>query len=180
MNLCSRSPHTLSVLLFTAILGFLPVLLARVRSGWSFEAPGDLVQRSGPEHSPESIGPTTNVLWKAPLPPGHSSPVLTEDRIFVTAVDERRRLLTICLDRKTGDRLWEREAPYRTLENIHRIGSYAQASPVTDGERIISFFGSCGLWCHDLAWQAPLEAGNGAVQKRFREWFLSNHRRGCP
>src|SRR5262249_16095773 len=38
--------------------------------------------------------------------------------------------------------------------------SYAQATPVTDGERVISFFGSSGLWCHSsegkLIWHLPL------------------------
>ncbi len=34
---------------------------------------------------PEVFGPEKNVVWKTPLPPGHSSPVLTRDRVFVTA-----------------------------------------------------------------------------------------------
>ncbi|MDX6270956.1 MAG: hypothetical protein QOD28_2179, partial [Acidobacteriota bacterium] len=31
---------------------------------------------------PEVFGPEKNVVWKTPLPPGHSSPVLTRDRVF--------------------------------------------------------------------------------------------------
>ena len=34
---------------------------------------------------PVEFGPKTNVVWKTDLPPGHSSPVLTRDRIFITA-----------------------------------------------------------------------------------------------
>ncbi len=34
---------------------------------------------------PEEFGPNKNVIWKTALPPGHSSPVLTKDRVFVTA-----------------------------------------------------------------------------------------------
>ena len=34
---------------------------------------------------PVEFGPNKNVVWKTPIPPGHSSPVLTGDRIFVTA-----------------------------------------------------------------------------------------------
>lgn len=109
---------------------------------------------------PSEIGPEKNVLWKVELPPGHSSPVLTEDRVFVTAVDDKQRLLTICLERASGKKLWEREAAYQTLEKIHRTGSYAQSSPVTDEERVISFFGSSGMWCHDLEgnllWKRPM------------------------
>ena len=37
---------------------------------------------------PEEFGPTKNVVWKTTLPPGHSSPVLTKDRIFVTAFEK--------------------------------------------------------------------------------------------
>ena len=48
---------------------------------------------------PISFGPEENLAWKTPLPPGHSSPVLSADAIFLTAVD-KNALLTICLDRK--------------------------------------------------------------------------------
>jgi len=120
---------------------------------------GSWMEFRGPERSgrevgkgklPDEIGPEKNVLWKSSVPAGHSSPVLSEDRIFLTAIDEKKRLLTICLDRASGKQLWEREAVYETLEKIHRIGSFAQASPVTDGELVVSFFGSSGVWCHDL------------------------------
>jgi outer membrane protein assembly factor BamB len=37
---------------------------------------------------PEEFGPARNVVWKTALPPGHSSPVLTKDRIFVTAYEK--------------------------------------------------------------------------------------------
>src|SRR5712691_7255596 len=48
---------------------------------------------------PDAIGPEINVLWKVELPPGHSSPVVVGDRIYVTAVREKKELLTIALDR---------------------------------------------------------------------------------
>src|SRR5258705_12900665 len=59
---------------------------------------------------PTEFGPTKNVLWKTELPPGHSSPVLTRDRIFVTA-HEKDKLFVISLDRQTGKILWQKEAP---------------------------------------------------------------------
>jgi len=108
---------------------------------------------------PTKIGPESRVVWKVALPPGHSSPVVFGDRIYVTAV-RNEKLLTIGLDRKDGQILWEVEAPYETLELIHPIGSYAQSSPVTDGERVVSLFGSCGLFCYDtrgnLLWKKPM------------------------
>ena len=50
---------------------------------------------------PVEIGPETNVVWKTPLPPGHSSPILTDDGIFLTAF-EGKKLLTIGLDLARG------------------------------------------------------------------------------
>lgn len=108
---------------------------------------------------PERIGPTTHVVWKTALPPGHSSPVVQGDRVFVTAVDDGT-LLTICLARHDGRILWRAEAPITALENIHTIGSLAQPSPATDDDRVISFFGSSGLICHDhdgnVIWRIPM------------------------
>ncbi len=40
----------------------------------------------------------------------------------------------------------------RELEAHHQTeGSPAASTPATDGERIVSYFGSCGLFCYDLA-----------------------------
>jgi outer membrane protein assembly factor BamB len=98
-------------------------------------------------------------LWKTALPPGHSSPAVFGDRVFLTAVRDKR-LWTIGLDRATGEILWEREAPHQGLELIHQIGSHAQPSPATDGSIVVSFFGSAGLFCYDfdgkLIWKRPM------------------------
>jgi outer membrane protein assembly factor BamB len=108
---------------------------------------------------PAEIGPRTNVVWKTPLPPGHSSPVVHGDRVYVTAVADGR-LLTIGLDRGDGRILWRAEAPVTTPEKVHAIGSLAQPSPATDGRHVVSFFGSSGLACHDrdggLLWRLPM------------------------
>lgn len=105
---------------------------------------------------PEKIGPQENVLWRTELPPGHASPILVGDKIFLAAV-RGETLLTMALDRASGRILWEREAPHEKLESIHRIGSYAQCTPVADADCVISFFGSSGLFCYDhagkLLWQ---------------------------
>src|SRR6476660_3989589 len=59
---------------------------------------------------PLEFGPRKNVIWQTPLPKGYSSPVLTADRIFVTAADGGK-LFTICLARADGKVLWRREVP---------------------------------------------------------------------
>ena len=84
------------------------------------------------EPLPTDIGPEKHVLWKTELPPGHSSPAIVGDKIFLTAVRDKEHLETICLDRASGKILWRVEAPHKTLEKIHGIGSYAQPSPAAD------------------------------------------------
>lgn len=115
---------------------------------------------------PTEIGPTTNVIWKTELPPGHSSPVVVGDRIYVTAVRDKR-LVTIALERESGKILWTGEAPETPLEKIHKIGSHAQSSPVADNERVISFFGSCGLFCHDRDGKQAWERRMGPFSNDF-------------
>lgn len=137
--------------------------LAPVRAAdpvWpQFRGPNGMAFAAGKDRLPAEIGPDTNVLWKVELPPGHSSPILWGEHIFLTGVRDKK-LLTIALDRGTGKTLWEAEAPYDKLEKVHQIGSHAQPTPATDGERVISFFGSSGLRCYDfegkLLWKLPL------------------------
>lgn len=108
---------------------------------------------------PGEIGPGVHEIWKASLPPGHSSPVLDERHVYVTAA-QGKDLLVIALDRKTGEVAWKDEAPVQAIEEIHRIGSLAQPSPAADGEVVISFFGSSGLMAHSAdgkrLWYVPL------------------------
>ena len=96
---------------------------------------------------PDKIGPDANVIWKVETPPGHSSPVVVGNRIYITAIRDKK-LFTIALNRADGGKLWERESPYRELEKIHTIGSHAQPSPAADQQVVISFFGSSGLNCY--------------------------------
>src|SRR5262249_30200384 len=114
---------------------------AQAGSWPQFRGPGGQGAPDVERPVPAEIGPKRNVRWKGALPPGPSSPVVLGDRIYLTAVRDRK-LLTLALDRATGKKLWEAEAPYKKLEKIHAIGSHAQATPVADGERVISFFGS--------------------------------------
>jgi outer membrane protein assembly factor BamB len=96
---------------------------------------------------PVEIGPNQSVVWKVPLPPGHASPVVFGTHIFLNAVRDQK-LLVLCLDRGDGKQVWETEVPHDRLEEIHQIGSHSQCTPAVDGERVVSFFGSAGLFCH--------------------------------
>jgi outer membrane protein assembly factor BamB len=129
---------------------------------------------------PEVFGPEKNVVWKTPLPPGHSSPVLTRDRVFVTAYEKEKangtqpsaggtkenareknhKLLVICLDRQTGKLLWQREVPRSREGRLQNVNNPASPSPVTDGTNVYVFFQEFGLVSYDAAgkerWRLPL------------------------
>ncbi|HEY0762910.1 MAG TPA: PQQ-binding-like beta-propeller repeat protein [Pyrinomonadaceae bacterium] len=108
---------------------------------------------------PTEFGPAKNVVWKTPLPPGHSSPVLTRDRIFVTAHD-KDKLFVISLDRQTGKILWQKEAPRAQTGRLQNVNGPASPSPVTDGTNVYVFFQDFGMISYDAAgkerWKLPL------------------------
>src|SRR5215469_16321284 len=88
---------------------------------------------------PDSLGPDKHVVWKTALPPGHSSPVISGDHVFVTAF-ERDKLLTIALNRTTGKILWRRESPRDRHEKLDSQNSPASPTPVADGRNVYIFF----------------------------------------
>jgi outer membrane protein assembly factor BamB len=73
--------------------------------------------------------------WKISLPgPGHSSPVVWDQRIFVTCADPTTALRTLlCVDAATGRTLWKHEEPSKTYGQ-HRDNSYATATPAVDAD----------------------------------------------
>jgi len=97
---------------------------------------------------PTEFGPTKNVLWKTALPAGHSSPVLTRDRIFVTAHNSDK-LFVICLDRATGKILWQREVSRSRAGRLQNVNGPASPSPVTDGSNVYVFFQDFGMISFD-------------------------------
>ena len=76
--------------------------------------------------------------WKIDLPgPGHSSPVVWENRIFVTCGDPKTALRTLlCVDAPTGRTLWKQEEPSKTYDQ-HRDNSYATATPAVDADGVV-------------------------------------------
>jgi outer membrane protein assembly factor BamB len=97
---------------------------------------------------PAEFGPNKNVVWKTALPAGHSSPVLTRDRIFVTAHD-KDKLFVIGLDRQTGKILWQREVPRSQAGRLQNVNGPASPSPVTDGSNVYVFFQDFGMLSYD-------------------------------
>lgn len=99
---------------------------------------------------PVEFGPDKNVLWQVATPSGPSSPCVWGDRIFLTAFDGGK-LWTLCLDRATGKELWRRDAGAEKIEAyLPNQGSPAASTPATDGQRVVAYFGSCGLIAYDF------------------------------
>jgi outer membrane protein assembly factor BamB len=111
---------------------------------------------------PLSWSETENVKWKVEIPGfGTSTPIIWEDQVFILtaiptgekaeAAQEVHRFDVISYQRSSGKILWQKtvreEAPH---EGHHRDHGYASASPITDGEHLLAYFGSRGLHCFDM------------------------------
>lgn len=128
----------------------------------------------------------TNIKWKTALPgPGHASPVVWGNRIFLTAFEKRGRgrLLVVCVDKSTGRILWQRDARARRIEKVHPTNSPASSTPVTDGRHLYVYFNSRGLICFDFEgrkiWEKPLgpfpiEWGSGSSPVLYKNLLLLN------
>lgn len=125
---------------------------------------------------PVTWSKTENVLWHVPVPgKGWSSPVVWGNRIYLTTaipagtvekpwIPEKmedngkgypttaaQRWTLLCVDLKSGRKLWQREAHAAVPDWLtHPKGSHASETPVTDGKRIYTVFGSVGLFCYSM------------------------------
>jgi outer membrane protein assembly factor BamB len=127
----------------------------------------------------------THVLWKTAIPGlAHSSPIVWGERVFVTtAVNPKgegefkpglygdgttaedrvadHQFKLYALDAATGKVVWERTAfEGKPRAGRHIKSTYANPSPATDGEVLVAFFCSEGLYAYDLdgklLWQKDL------------------------
>jgi len=125
-----------------------------------------------------------NLRWKIAVPGlSHSSPIVWNDRVFVTtAISSRpdatfkpglygegtasedrtpQRWVVMAIDRATGKTIWQQTA-YEGVpkEKRHIKATYANATPFTDGRYVVAFFGSQGLYAFDmngrLVWKKDL------------------------
>jgi outer membrane protein assembly factor BamB len=111
---------------------------------------------NGDGHTKEANLPTKwtakSVVWKTALPgEGQSSPVIWGERIFLTAsLEKGKKRLVLCVDRNKGSILWAEEAWSGTPEPTHKMNGWATPTCVTDGERVVAFFGKGGLHCYTV------------------------------
>ncbi len=140
---------------------------------------------------PAEWGEDSNVAWKVKIPGrGWSQPVVTGDKVFVTtavteneekpkrfdggvvpgakdATKDEYQWKVFCLSLKTGKVLWE-QTPFegKPAQPKHRGNTYASETPVTDGERVIAYFGVKGVVCYDLAGKPQWSKSLGAHPHR--------------
>ena len=127
---------------------------------WSqFRGPGSRGIAAATAALPVEFGPEKNVRWKLEVGPGHSSPCVFGQRVFLTACVDRK-LQTLCIDAERGRLFWRKELDVAKVERVHRVNSAASPTPVCDGERVYAYFGSFGLIAYDLegeeVWRKPL------------------------
>ena len=140
---------------------------------------------------PTNWSETENVKWKTKIGGlGHSSPVVTDDRVYFTyarevgkpfeprpdtapgahdnkLVSSKFEFVAVGLERSSGKTLWEKvlhsAIPH---EGAHVSASLASASPVTDGTNVWFFFGSYGLFCLDKNGETIWEKEIGTMQTK--------------
>lgn len=121
-----------------------------------------------------AAGKLSGVLWRVDVPGlGHSSPIVWGDNVFVaTAVrlsgkaplrigyygdvkaapdNDEQKWMIMCFDKKFGKLRWERVVrTSKPATERHEKSTHANTTLVTDGRRLVAFFGSEGLYCFDL------------------------------
>lgn len=117
-----------------------------------FRGPGSSGIAQGNSATPVIPDPQKNLTWKVRLASGHSSPIVANNRAFLTGYDESdRTLVTYCINLTDGNILWQRKIQPDTLETFHQVGNPAESTPVTDGKAVYVYFGSHGVLCYDMS-----------------------------
>ncbi len=93
---------------------------------------------------PTEFGPAKNLVWRTEVPFGRSSPILTKDRIFLTATNGEK-LVTLALERATGRIQWRRELAREHVNKIFKGNDASTPTPTSDGTNVYAFFPDFGL-----------------------------------
>ena len=124
-----------------------------------FRSDSGVTRDAGP--LPANLDLPEVLKWRVPTDAGHSTPIVAGSKIILTSFNEQsKQLATVALYVADGKIAWQQIVPATRLEQTHRVGSPAAATPACDGERLYVFFGSYGLICYDLdgkhLWAYPM------------------------
>lgn len=116
---------------------------------------------TGSQPLPDDFSKDAVLRWRTSLYPGHSTPCVCGDSIFVTSYQAaEKELAVVAMDRSTGAIKWKRVVPAKVIESVHATGSPASSTPASNGTQVFAFFGSYGMLCFDwngsLLWEHPM------------------------
>ncbi len=201
-------PSKLSILIFVLFSGLTVALLAQNNSidrQWpsyrGVNASGVLNNANLPDTwDAETL---ENIKWKVEIPGlGLSSPVIWGNKLFITTAvsqtdkpelkagiygsigsveDESvHKWKVICLDKNSGKTIWE-QTPVTGIpkQKRHPKSSHANCTVATDGQYVLAFFGSEGLYCFDMDGNLQWEKDFGVLKAVFfavesAEWEFSS------
>lgn len=86
---------------------------------------------------------SSNVIWKSKVPGrGHSSPIVTADKIFLTTSDQSSQTQSVlCYDRQSGQPLWSKLINRGGLpKKIHIKNTHASPSVAISGDLVFALF----------------------------------------
>src|SRR5215467_5995404 len=108
-------------------------------------------------HLPSDIAPNRNVVWKTKTPKGHSSPIVSAGRLWITGHEGDERIV-LCYDAKTGAQLWRRSVTKARPEVVNPENGFS--TPTPDGSSVFVYFPDVGLLSYSLEgkelWRVPL------------------------
>ncbi len=132
-----------------------------------------------------------NIKWKTGIPGlGNSCPVVWGDNVFITSAvskNDSQKLVTgiygsidpvqnepehewklICIDKYTGKIKWDQTA-CRGVPKVkrHPMSTHANCTPATNGDYIVAFFGSEGLYCYDMKGNLKWKKDFGILESVF-------------
>ena len=144
-----------------------------------------------------------NIKWKLDIPGlGHSCPIVWDEQLFLTTaisgsgtndlkaglygdIDDvndttEHIFMVYCIDKQSGAIHWSKMA-HRGVPKTrrHTKSSHANPTPATDGEFVVAFFGSDGLYCYDfegeLIWKKDFGRMNaGPYNAPDSEWGFAS------
>ena len=132
-----------------------------------------------------------NILWNIEVPGlGMSSPVIWGDKLFITTAisskdkkglkegiygdigsvndDSEHEWKVYCLNKKTGEMMWEKLA-FKGIpeQKRHPKSSHANCSVATDGKFVVAWFGSEGLYCYNMEGNELWDMDFGVLKSTF-------------
>ena len=132
---------------------------------------------SNEKQLPTEWAPDKNIAWKTALPHGYSSPIIWDNRIFLTtavegevapgvvpesvrikmphpesvAGDRKHTLKLLALETTSGKIVWEQTAyDGPVFDARHRRSTFAGPTAITDGRMVFAYFGPEGLYAFDI------------------------------